>query len=429
MPDTESAAPRPIDLSSAIKAVWRALRTNIGAGRDAYPLAARRLITVAQEQAAVAEGRLRSAIEAMPEGVVFLDEEGRYILWNERYAEIYHRSADLFAPGRRLADTLRIGVERGDYPEAIGREEEWMANRLALLDNPSARHEQRLADGRWIMIEERKTKDGGTIGVRIDITEMKQAAERLKHALAQAEAANRAKSEFLANMSHEIRTPLNGVVGMTHVLNQTPLNETQRKLTRTILDSAASLESLLTDILDLSRIEAGRLDIREAPFNLREMVEAAAAPYALLAAEKGLRFEACVEPRMPAEVVGDPARIRQVVGNLLSNAVKFTQAGSVSLRVFSAEAPDAVVFQVRDTGIGFEPADAERLFGRFVQADGSTTRQFGGSGLGLAICQELMAMMGGEVSASGAPGRGATFRAQLALPAAAAAATPMAGVA
>jgi len=136
-------------------------------------------VEAAERQARLAEQRLRAAVDALPEGIVFVDAEGRYILWNQRYAEIYHRSADLFAVGAKLEDTLRIGIARGDYPEAAGREEEWLAQRLYLMANPGTRHEQRLADGRWIMIEERKTSDGGVIGLRVDITELKQALAEL----------------------------------------------------------------------------------------------------------------------------------------------------------------------------------------------------------------------------------------------------------
>jgi CheY-like chemotaxis protein/PAS domain-containing protein len=226
--------------------MWRRLLRRLGG---------QALIT-AEAEAQIAQDRLREAIDVLPEGIVFLDAEGRYILWNRRYAEIYHRSADLFAPGRKLADTLRTGVERGDYPDAVGREEAWLAERLARLETPMGeRHEQRLADGRWLMIEERGTADGGVIGLRVDITEMKRQAEALEQALARAEAANRAKNEFLADMSHELRTPLNGVMGLADALARTALDHTQAALVQDILGSASALSRLITGLLDYGDIE------------------------------------------------------------------------------------------------------------------------------------------------------------------------------
>jgi len=205
----------------------------------------------ARAQAVRAEARLRDAIDAIPEGVVFLDAEGRYVLWNRRYAEIYHRSADLFRPGARLIDTLREGVRRGDYPDAIGREEEWLAAREAKLATATGdRHEQQVADGRWLMIEERRTSDGGVIGLRVDITEMKRQAEALEQALAHAEAAQRAKGEFLADMSHELRTPLNGVVGLAQALDATDLDPGQRALVADIRAAARQLDRLVSGLLD-----------------------------------------------------------------------------------------------------------------------------------------------------------------------------------
>jgi CheY-like chemotaxis protein len=207
--------------------------------------------TAARAEAQLARDRLRDAIEAIPEGVVFLDAEGRYILWNRRYAEIYHRSADLFRPGARLIDTLREGVRRGDYPAAIGREEAWLAEREAMLAaGAGERHEQQLADGRWLMIEDRRTSEGGSIGLRVDITALKAQAEALREALARAEAASRAKSEFLADMSHELRTPLNGVSGLAQALEATALDEPQKALVADIRASAAVLERLVHGLLD-----------------------------------------------------------------------------------------------------------------------------------------------------------------------------------
>src|SRR5580692_9927559 len=240
----------------------RRLAARFGPGGAAVALKA------AEQQAQRAEMRLREAINVLPEGLVFLDPEGRYVLWNERYAEIYHRSADLFREGVKLADTLKVGVARGDYPEAVGREQAWLADRMALLDNPGQRHQQLLADGRWVMIEERRTSDGGTIGLRVDITEMKEQAEALRLALDRAEAASRAKSDFLANMSHEIRTPLNGVLGLAEALGRTPLDERQMEMLTAIVASAGALDGILADILDFSRLEAGQLVINKTAFDL-----------------------------------------------------------------------------------------------------------------------------------------------------------------
>ena len=368
----------------------------------------------AEAEARRAERRLSEAIDALPEGIVFLDAEGRYVLWNKRYAEIYHRSADLFAPGRKLADTLRIGVERGDYPDALGREEDWLAERLALMRNPGVRHEQQLADGRWIMIEERSTSDGGVIGLRVDITDMKVQAHALRHALARAEAANQAKSEFLANMSHEIRTPLNGVLGLASVLEREPLDPRHREMVRTIIASATSLDALLSDLLTFSRLDSGKLELKSEPFALGETVRQAAALFEPQAADKGIALKLEIAPAAEARVIGDAARLSQLVINLVSNAVKFTDQGEVGVSL--AAAPGcAWRLKVADTGIGFDPTEAERLFRRFEQADGSITRRFGGTGLGLAICRQLARLMGGSIDAEGRPGRGATFTVELPL--------------
>jgi signal transduction histidine kinase/CheY-like chemotaxis protein len=363
----------------------------------------------AELRAAQAEARLRAAIDALPEGLVFLDHEGRYILWNKRYAEIYHRSADLFEPGAKLIDTLRVGVARGDYPDAIGREEAWLADRMALLNNPGVRHEQRVSDGRWLMIEERRTGDGGIIGLRVDITDMKRQAEALEVALQRAEAANRAKTEFLANLSHEIRTPLNGVLGLADILKRTPLSPKQRDLLETMTSSAGSLSELLTDLLDFSRLEAGTIEINNQPYMLDQAVREAAAPFARAAQERGLALIVDIAPAAMRMVTGDAARLKQVLGHLLSNAIKFTEAGGVTLTVSPGSNGERCYFEVRDTGIGFDPADAERLFARFEQADGSITRKYGGTGLGLAICRQLAQLMDGTISAAALPGRGAVF--------------------
>ena len=371
----------------------------------------------AEGDARRAERRLREAINALPEGIVFLDAEGRYVLWNERYAEIYHRSADLFAPGRKLEETLRIGVARGDYPDAVGREEDWIAERLALMKNPGVRHEQRVSDGRWIMIEERATSDGGVIGLRVDITEMKEQAQALRMALTRAEAASKAKSDFLANLSHEIKTPLNGVLGLAEALERGGLDPGQRQLVGGIRESAEALNDLLGDLLTFAHLDAGKIELVEAPVRLAEVVRGVADQHRPAAGAKGLAIEVEIEGDAEAAVLADGERIRQVLGQLLSNAVKFTVSGGVTLRLSAAGTGEMrrQVLEVADTGIGFYPDEAERLFRRFEQGDASFTRRFGGTGLGLAICRQLVELMGGSIRAVGRPGRGATFTVELML--------------
>src|SRR5262245_43868346 len=203
-------------------------------------------LAAAEARARLAEARLKEVLDAMPEGVVLLDREGRYVLWNAAYADIYHRSADLFAVGRRLVDVLRVGVKRGDYPDAAGREAEWLAERERQLTETGARHEQRLADGRWLLIEDRRAADGSMPGLRGDSTEMKERTLALARAVEAAEAANRAKSEFLANISHEIRTPLHGILGMAQVLaRDEQLNAEQRGRVGLIRQSGDALLELL----------------------------------------------------------------------------------------------------------------------------------------------------------------------------------------
>ena len=327
----------------------------------------RRALAQAESEARLAEARLREALDVLPEGIVFLDPEGRYILWNKRYAEIYHRSADLFYVGAKLADTLRIGVGRGDYPQAIGREEAWMAQRLAALDNPDQSHEQLLANGRWIRIEERKTADGGNIGLRVDITDLKRQSEQLASALERAESASRAKSEFLARVSHELRTPLNGVVGMVDVLGRGRLNGEQGEAVAAIRASSERLSHLIDDLLDYNSLEAGHLALLSQPTSIADQVRDAALTHATAAAEKGLALSVEIAEGADDRVLGDARRIRQIVANLVSNAVKFTDDGhiDVSLDADITQSGKSYRIAVRDTGIGFAPQEAERLFDRF----------------------------------------------------------------
>ncbi|WP_339915100.1 ATP-binding protein [uncultured Brevundimonas sp.] len=356
--------------------------------------------------------QIREAIEAMPDGLAFFDADDRLVLWNSRYADLNPELGTRLKAGLSFREIIQLGLDEGLYAQAKGREEEWVAERMATRRELSMTMEQHIAGDRWLRVADRRSAAGGIVTVINDITELKLAAQNLAEARDAAEAANMAKSQFLANMSHEIRTPLNGVIGIAQALAETELSPQQQEMLELIHSSGNTLQALLSDILDLARVESGRLALTEEGYDLIRAVTEAGQLYAATAQEKGLQFYVEIAPDVERWVFGDVVRLKQILTNLVSNAVKFTTSGFVTLSVAPGPCRGetrTLRFTVEDTGIGFDSETRERLFSRFEQADGAITRRFGGSGLGLAISHQLATMMDGEMDCESEPGGGSTF--------------------
>ena len=352
------------------------------------------------------EAFLESLVRLLPNPILAKNaRDGRYVLINEA-AEAAFGLSSAEAVGKSAFDLF-------PQNEAQGFAEEDADVILSRQMRLSEEEPITTRDGvRYFTTKKFATYDGDqplhlvTLGE--DVTGRREAGMALKAALADAEDANRAKSEFLANMSHEIRTPLNGIVAGADMLARADLDPRARELVEIIASSGATLERLLTDILDLARIEAGRITIETTAFAMGDLIRSTAALAKLQADEKGVALKMHVAAEVDRTFQGDPYRIRQVLLNLLSNAVKFTERGSVVLTAGAAPG-GGVRLTVRDTGIGFKPEMKEQLFGRFHQADGSITRRFGGTGLGMTISRQLTELMGGVLDAEGREGQGATF--------------------
>ncbi|MEO0036348.1 MAG: hypothetical protein RLZZ501_2371 [Pseudomonadota bacterium] len=350
-----------------------------------------------------AEEMLRRFFEGAPLAMLLIDaDSGRVIRVNRRGSELVEG-----APGEKLFDDY-IGAAAGDAFRDQLRNGGFVDNFETQFTTDYGEIFWARLSGQVIHVEERHSI---LIGLN-DITESKHTEAELKTAKEEAERANQAKSMFLATMSHEIRTPMNGVLGMLDVLHTTPLDGEQREVVGVIRNSAQSLLSIIDDILDLSKIEAGRLDLETIPLTLNEMIECTVEMLAHRARDRRLELAWHIDPALPESCLGDPVRLRQILINLIGNAIKFTEQGSVSLEVALAERFDqwvAVRFAVTDTGIGLNEEQRKRLFMPFTQADASTTRRFGGTGLGLSICRRLVEMMGGGIDVDSVEGRGSTF--------------------
>jgi signal transduction histidine kinase/CheY-like chemotaxis protein len=354
-----------------------------------------------------AEQRARRLFEAQGDLIVLRDAEGRVTYANDAYCELAQMPRDALIGSRFALEIL----EQGD---------------TALEPSGTRVHDQKIASPlgpRWIAWREGLVRNdaGGPAemqSVGRDVTDRTESERALTEARDQADAASRAKSRFLAMASHEIRTPLNGIIGMSGLLMDTPLTPEQTTYVKAVKTSGDALLSLIEELLDYSKIEAGKIDLEYRPFALSGMIEDITELLAPRAEAKKIEIAAYVDERLPMHVIGDAARLRQVLLNLAGNAIKFTSTGGVALIVEPGIWPNEINFLVRDTGIGIAPEARERIFREFEQADDKIARSYGGTGLGLSISDRIVKRMGGRITLESQPGAGSTFEVSIPLTAA-----------
>ena len=359
--------------------------------------------------------RTASFLEAQDDVIVRRDANGAISYVNDAYCALAGRGREDL-----VASTFTLPVLEQSETTVMADGARACDQKIAAIDG-----------ARWIAWREVTVRADGPSemqSVGRDVTERVLTERALAVARDQAEAANRAKSRFLTMVSHEIRTPLNGILGMADLLGDTALTPEQTTYLKAVKTSGETLLSLIEEVLDFSKIEAGRLDLAVRPFLLAAFVEEVVELLGPRAQEKGLEIGCYVDERLPARVVGDAARLRQVLFNLAGNAIKFTEKGGVSIVVEPAAQPDMISIAVSDTGIGISLQDQARIFLEFEQGDGSSTRKFGGTGLGLTISNRIVESMGGSIAVESAPGQGSTFRVTVALPSADEAGLPALGV-
>ncbi|XDA97087.1 response regulator [Sulfitobacter sp. LCG007] len=358
---------------------------------------------------------IMTAIETIPDGFALFDADDRLVLTNERYREMFSGVGHKLVPGTHFREILEAQAIAD--PEVVGSAsiDDWITQRVNHLAAPGATRREMRLGGAWLHVTKSKTPDGGTVAVYSDITGLIEKQAQLEEARRGAETANEAKSRFLASMSHELRTPLNAIIGYSEMLIEDAEDSDDRSTVadlEKIMLSGQHLLGLINDVLDLSKIEAGKMEVHIETFDIAALIEDVTATIRPMIAKNDNTLELSVQS-VHAQITTDKTKLRQNLFNLLSNAAKFTRAGRIDLIVRDGDG--TIDFAVRDNGIGMTQEQKERLFQAFVQADSSTTRNYGGTGLGLAIVKNFTEMVGGRVSVETEAGKGSTFT--LSLPA------------
>jgi PAS domain S-box-containing protein len=391
-------------------------------------------LRASEEALAEQTATLQTTLDSMDEGLMLISADRVVQVCNQRAMELLDLPAEMMARRPHFDEVLEYQWKTGEFAEASPDLQAFIRGGGVAARRQIYR--RRRPDGRLLEIHTIPLPGGGGVRTYRDITEraayqsaleesrdrLERQADELRAARVAAEAASQAKSEFLANMSHEIRTPMNGILGMSALLLETGLTDEQRRYAEMVHSSGEALLGVINAVLDISKLEAGRLELEVIDFDLAETVETAVALLQPRAREKGITLECRLSPSARGHFRGDPTRLRQVILNLVSNAVKFTEAGGVevSVDVVPGETDVRLTAEVRDTGIGMTDEAAHRVFGKFEQADSSVARRFGGTGLGLAISRELVELMGGQITLQTRLGEGSVFRSEVPLQRAAA---------
>ena len=370
-------------------------------------------LSEAHEAAMQARQRLSAALESISEGFFLFDAEDRLVECNRRFRELYPGLADIVVPGVTFETILRTVAERQILTDTAGRADAWLEERLAQHRDPGRPLLHHQSDGRWVQINERRTQDGGTVGVYTDVTELKQREAEVAAARDEAMQATQAKSQFLASMSHELRTPLNAIIGYSEMLYEEAAELGQDAFLpdlEKIQGAGRHLLNLINAVLDLSKIEAGKMDVLIEDFEVAALLAEVELVIRPLVAKNANTLVLKAAPDLGA-MRSDQTKLRQNLFNLLSNAAKFTKQGTITLvaRRVARDGRDWLEFKVSDTGIGMSEAQLGRLFQAFAQAEASTARDYGGTGLGLAITKQFCKMLGGAVTVESTPGAGSTF--------------------